>query len=224
MRTTARHLAGAYTALTLAAAPLLAQSAEAPGREVTARRHGFSVNLGLTKGEAKGSISEGPESGSGGGIAYERPIGARHSWRAEVSIGSVVTDVGLTSDGVDQYESKLNLMRASIGGSVRRYAANGLFVGAAAALKVTYDCHLGRREGGGLFAAGSVGCDETLPPFESTSASPSLALTGGWQTGRWELEFRADQSFGASARSEDRTGTAQTLGAYVHYRFGKRSR
>lgn len=206
------------------AAPLLAQSAEAPARDLTVRRQGFSVNLGLTTGEAKGTISEGAERGSGAGLAYEQPLGPRSSWRAELGIGSLVTDVGTTDSGMIPYPSTLNLMRTSIGGGVRRYATNGLFAGAGAALHFTYDCWVDQEGGAGFFGGQSIECEDmTTPPFESVSVTPSAALSAGWQTGRWELELRYDQGFGAAARSEDRTGTARSIGAFLHYRFGKRA-
>ena len=207
-------------ALALLATPSYAQSAPAP--DLAARRSGIAVYLGGGWGVASGGISEGGTIGAGsGGIAYERPFGGRNSWRVELSTSNVSADIGLTGD-IFVLPSTLVLLRSGIGVSARRYGTRGLFASAGAVMRFTYDCWVDQEGGPGFLGGESIECEDmTDPVITPESPTPAVTLSGGAQRGRWELEIRYEHSFGTSVRSDAGTGSARSLLALVHYRFGR---
>jgi hypothetical protein len=200
------------------AARLPAQDASAP---ITNARSGVDVfvGFGLTRLSGMPGVSGKPGVGVAG-VAFERPVRRRYSWRAELAAQPVFADVGRT--GLFSLPTTLSIYRVGIAGVARRYAARGTHVGLGISVATVRGCDFDREGGPGSLGGETISCDE----FDEIAISPAASLSSGLLTAgierkRLGLELRYDLGLQRLFETTNGGVRPSSLNFALHYRFGR---
>ena len=190
------------------------------GAQEPPRRSGVSLYVSYGPSNLTGAASAGGLSGPGAlGIAFERPIAERYSWRAEAFLFEAAAKLGERGDQDYSGPTTLTLSSASIGGTLRRYGAHGTYVGLGASFAAPQVC---TTEVDGYVGGFEQECGE-LGELEINPASPVAAavVSAGVQRGRFGLALRYDHGLQPSIETLEGGLSVRSVGAMLEYRFGK---
>ena len=198
-------------------APLGAQSESGTS---TGPRRGLSGFIGYGLTNLAGGVSKGgAASPSMIGLALERPISARVSWRAELLGIGGAADVGRT--GLFSLPTKVSVAQWGIGAGARRYGGGSTFLGAGASVTSVSVCDVDTEGGPGFLGGETVDCADFADiPLSKGSTVVAVNLSAGVRRGHLELEARFDQGLQGSVESAEGAMRLRILGLVLHYRFG----
>jgi len=198
-------------------APLGAQSESATA---TGPRRGLSGFIGYSLTNLAGGVSKGGAAAPILGLALERPIGARVSWRAELIAIGGAADLGRT--GLFELPTKVSVAQWGIGAGARRYSGGSTFLGAGASVTSVSVCDVDTEGGPGFLGGQTEDCADFADiPLSKGSTVVAVNLSAGVRRGPFELEARVDQGLQASVQSAQGAMRLRTLGLVLHYRFGR---
>ncbi len=183
-------------------------------------RRGLSAFIGGGFTNLAGGVSKGGAAAPILGLALERPMGARVSWRAELLAIGGAADLGIT--GLFSQPNKVSVAQWGIGAGARRYGGASTFFGAGASVTKVQVCDVDTEGGPGFFGGETVNCaDFEEIPLSKGSTVVAVNLSAGARRGNVELEARFDHGLQASVQSAEGAMRLRTANLVLHYRFGR---
>ena len=144
---------------------------------------GWSAYFAMGSSSIPGTTPLGAAAPAGSmGVAYERPVSGRLTWRAELGYGAAA-GTGGPAASVFADESTVQLLRTHLGASVRRYTGRNAWVAGGMAIAFRNDCYVDVAGGVGVTGTSSIDCadfaDRTYE-VPAVAAHPQLQARGRW--------------------------------------------
>lgn len=222
-RTARRHSRVRLALLT--AVSTLAITATAGAQDAGTLPRGWAAYFAMGASRIPGATPLGSAAPAGSlGLAYERRLADRLTWRAELGYGATMGDGGPVPSEFSS-ESVLQIPRTHVGIAVRRYSERNVWVAGGVNAAFQGECWVDVSGGIGVTGTTSIDCPD-LPDraYESAPVAANLTLGVGLDRGRFGFALRAEQAVTPSVRVNGTGQRARQLGAEIQYRFGHEAR
>lgn len=183
---------------------------------------GWSAYFAMGSSSIPGTTPLGAAAPAGSmGVAYERPVSGRLTWRAELGYGAAA-GAGGPAASVFADESTVQLLRTHLGASVRRYTGRNAWVAGGMAIAFRNDCYVDIAGGVGVTGTSSIDCaDFADRTYEVPAVAADLTLGAGFDLGRFGLGMRLEQGLTPSVRVDGNGQRQRAIEAELSWRFGR---